>query len=66
MPEQAQNEKAVMDNRSRLKEMRDILLKYKVVTRGITPEKNWAPLILNWGRSCPCIRIFCRRLTVMS
>ena len=39
MPEQAQNEKAVMDNRSRLKEMRDILLKYKVVTRGITPEK---------------------------
>ncbi len=56
MPEQAQNEKAVMDNRSRLKEMRDILLKYKVVTRGITPEKL----------RCPCIRIFCRRLTVMS
>ncbi len=41
MPEQAQNEKAVMDNRSRLKEMRDILLKYKVVTRGITPEKEY-------------------------
>ena len=39
MPEHVQNEKAVMDNRSRLKEMRDILLKYKVVTRGITPEK---------------------------